>query len=502
MENGKEITVTNGDEFELQLPSKTEVVFAGDSSLQVWYGKWTPDSGKLDLSSGMCTVEVDKQMVFKVRGGEGKFSATWVITNDTPSQATEFTLAMGQEQRFSDAPNLRFYLLNVTEPSAKYTLKPDNDTVTLDIFKGKIGGYVSSEATYRQKQGETASYVLTQGYWTIVGVAYSKNIEFTAKRENWVGITKLTPANGGEVEVELGKKGTYTVNYEPVNANSTIAAYYTVYGSTSPAQDVKLKSMANGVATFEVDNTASAGTGWTYDTDESKRAYNKLIFVSEEGVTANGELIVTPTAAKVSSTLTGSTNSVSIPVQNIGADEYVAYYQNGSSWTKCGSVKCQKGGLETFVLCKGLKAGGSYTFRVYSYACGKKGAYVETKGVTAYNLKPKKIKTKCTKATFHKAKKSYEWEFNWSRGWYKVYFSDYTDFTIKVSYKKPAKAKGTYVTVNGVKQKSGKSFSASTRGRTKAGQTYTITLQCVRKSGNCLAYGPSVKAKCKLKAAK
>ena len=48
--------------------------------------------------------------------------------------------------------------------------------------------------------------------------------------------------------------------------------------------------------------------------------------------------------------------------------------------------------------------------------------------------------------------------------------------------------------------KSGKTLSLSYGGRTKAGKKANILFQVVRKSGDCIAYGPSVTVKCTLKA--
>ena len=66
----------------------------------------------------------------------------------------------------------------------------------------------------------------------------------------------------------------------------------------------------------------------------------------------------------------------------------------------------------------------------------------------------------------------------------------------------PKGAKGTYVTVNGQKLKSGKTLKVDRAGKTKAGTKSVVIFQCVRKSGKCIAYGPSVQVKCSLKAAR
>ena len=55
---------------------------------------------------------------------------------------------------------------------------------------------------------------------------------------------------------------------------------------------------------------------------------------------------------------------------------------------------------------------------------------------------------------------------------------------------------------NGQKLKSGKTLKVDRAGKTKAGTKSVVIFQCVRKSGKCIAYGPSVQVKCSLKAAR
>ncbi len=503
VENGKSYTSAANDLFELPtFASKTEVLIEAGGGQEILYGKYDTQSVlTLDPDARMTVLELDgNSWKFRIKSGSGPISFTWAESNDSAAKATPFSLKTGETKKINDAPKFRYYLLEVTDPSAKYTFTTENDVTHIEIIHGKTDTYASANVEEKVDQGKSGTFVFKKGFYTICGTAISKNVQFTVKREDWVGITKITPSNKGVITNVIGNKFKYTVNYEPKNANSEIRVESV---QSAASTRMKLISQKNGVATFEVDFPFDDDNKqWTtpYKKDENSRQYNKVRFVSEEGVTAEAEKKPGPKAPTVYGTLTGSTKAVSIPVQGQG-NKYVAYYKNGKKWKKCGETTTNDNGIY-YVKCTGLKPGKSYTFRVYAYSDGVKGGYLDVKGITAYNLKPTKVKATCTKTVFHQKKKSYEWRFDWNRGWYKTYFTDYSRSTVKVTYKAPKASKDTYVTVNGTKLKSGKTITVDLAGRTAAGTKTTIIVQSVRKSGNCIAYGPSVTVNCSLKAAK
>ena len=504
VESGKEYTANTGDKFTFTLSSKKEVAIIGDETLEIWYGVNSEASDyKLDMSMGGSVETLDgRTWYFRVKSGRGSISFTWGESNDTPARATEFSLEQGKSRSFNDKPGYRYYLLNVKDASARYTFSTDNDVVHMDIFKGKITEYKSAARDYRVDQGQTKTFTFQKGYYTIAATSISQPVQFTVKREKWVGITKIKPSNDGKIIGTVGQKFDYEVYYEPKNADAKISVKSASSGSSAR---MKLKSQRNGVAVFEVDFTNNDETKTytlPYSSKETTREFNRVIFTSDNGITAKAEKMAGPAAPTLYQTMTASTKTVSIPVQaHPNANKFVAYVKSGSGWTKAGETKENENGVY-YVKCTNLKAGKNYTFRVYAYADGVKGGYLEVKGGTAYKVKPTKAKAKCTKAVFHKKQRDYEWKFSWNNGWYKVPHTDYTALTIKVTFKKPKKAKGTYVIVNGQKLKSGKKFTVTKAGKTKAGQKYEVYLQSVRKVGQCIAFGPSVKIKCKLKAAK
>ena len=502
VESEKVYTVEVGDIFELPtFSSKTDVLIQAEGGLEILYGKYSADN-ILTLTQGMAIKEFEGgSHKFRIKSGKGTLTFTWGESNDVPSRAKGFTLEAGKSTSFNDEPKYRYYLLEVTDPSAKYTFTADNKGTDIQIQEGKVttDSWHVDDPEFKIPDGESKTYVLRQGYYTICGTSFAQNVQLTVKRENWVGITSITPSKKGVITGVIGTKFKYTVNYEPKNANSEIRVESVESASSTR---MKLLSQQNGVATFEVDfpmDDENKQYTTPYKNDENSRKYNKVRFVSEEGVTAEAEKKPGPEAPTIYGTLTGSTKAISIPVQG-RANKYVAYYKKGSKWKKCGETTTNDNGVY-YVKCSNLKAGSSYTFRVFAYSDGVKGDYVQVKGVTAYNLKPTSVKATCTKTVFHQKQKSYEWRFDWSRGWYKVHFTDYSQSFVKVTYKAPKGAKGTYVTVNGTKLKSGKTIKIDRAGRTTAGTKTTIILQSVRKSGNCIAYGPSVSIKCTLKAA-
>ena len=508
--NEQTVTLRPGVNYTFTLPLDTETLFTGTPGLKILYGMSEGSSDySLTLDSELGYAEgphTKGTYYFKIMSGDGEVTITWEEGNKDIGSATEFSLNQGESRKFDQEGPYRYYLLNVTDPSAKYTFKTDNDVVHMDIFEGKRTKYASAEAAYRIEQEKSKTLVLKKGYYTIAGISHSKPVQFTVTRENWVGITKITPSNNGEIVGAYGKKFDYIVNYWPKNANSVIGTK-TFEGTAFSNDRIKLKSQKDGVAVFEVDYTVDEDAKkyiGVYSNDATKRQYNSFYFVSEEGVTAKAEKKVAPAAPTLYGKMTGSTKVITIPIESGRSgtgNQFVAYYKNGNKWTNCGSTKRNDNGIY-YLACEKLKPGKTYTFRVYAYADGIKGDYLQVKGVTAYNIKPTKVKAKAVKAKFQKKKKDYEWRFNWSRGWYKVAFTDYTAHTVKVTYKIPKKAKGMYVTVNGKKLKSGKKLTFTLGGKTKAGTKTTILLQACRKSGNCIAYGPTVKVKCKLKAGK
>ena len=504
VESGKDYNAAAGDSFKFTLSSQTDVAIIGDSALDIWYGSSSAaDSYRLDLSAGAAVETLDgRAWYFRVKSGSGTISFTWGEKNDTPARATEFSLNQGESKSFDEEGRFRYYLLNVTDASAKYTFKTDNSATSIGIIPGKVtteSWHVDSQGDWYIPAGESKTFVLNKGFYTFCGTCFSQNVQLTVTREKWAGITKLIPSNDGKIIGTVGTKFEYVVNYEPKDADSRIS----VNSLTTARTRMKLLSQKNGVATFEVDFTNDEENKiytLPFSDKETTREYNKVVFSTEDGITATAEKMAGPEGPTLYGTMTGSTKSISIPVSaHPSANKFVAYYKNGSKWKKCGQTSTNSNGVY-YVNCTGLKAGKTYTFRVYAYADGVKGGYLQVKGVTAYNIKPTKVKAVNTKATFHKKQKDYEWKFNWTRGWYKVYFTDYTAHTIKVTYKLPKKMSGSYVTVNGKEIKSGKTLSLSYGGKTKAGKKANILFQVVRKSGDCIAYGPSVTVKCRLKA--
>ena len=506
VENGKDVTLHAGEVYTFTLPTDTETLFMGTPGLLIRYGK-SPSSFDysitLDSYAGYAYgPEYKGTYYFKIMSGDAEVSVTWEEGNKDITKATEFTLDSGRSRSFNQDGPYRYYLLNVTDPSAKYTFKTDNDVVHMDILPGKRTEYASAAAEYRIDQGKSMTLVLDKGYYTIAGISNSKPVQFTVTREKWVGITKITPSNNGQILGTVGTTFDYQVFYEPKNADAKISVKSASSGSDAR---MKLKSQSNGVAVFEVDfRNDEANKRYTlpFSNKETTRSYNRVVFSSENGVTATAEKMAGPEAPKLYGTMTGSTKSISIPVTaHPNANQFIAYVKDGSRWVKAGETKTNSNGIY-YVQCNGLKAGKTYTFRVYGYADGIQGGYLEVKGVTAYNIKPTKAKAKAVKAKFVKKKRDYEWRWDKFRGWYKVQFTDYTKHTVKVTYKLPKKASGMYVTVNGKKMKSGKKLTFTLGGKTKAGKKTTIIFQSCRKSGQCIAYGPTVKVKCKLKAGK
>ena len=503
--NGQEVGLRAGEVYTFTLPLDTETLFEGTPGLMIRYGSSQNSFDyTINLDSTLGFAEgphVKGTYYFKIMSGDGDVTVSWEEGNKAIENATAFSLKSGESKKFDQEGPYRYYLLNVTDPSVKYTFKTDNSVVHMDIFKGKVSAY-SSAYEYRVDQGKTATYILKKGSYTIAGIAHSEPVQFTVKREKWTGITKIKPSNDGKIIGTVGQKFDYEVYYEPKNADAKISVKSASSGSSAR---MKLKSQRNGVAVFEVDFTNNDETKTytlPYSSKETTREFNRVIFTSDNGITAKAEKMAGPAAPTLYKTMTASTKTVSIPVQaHPNANKFVAYVKSGSGWKKAGETKENENGVY-YVKCTNLKAGKNYTFRVYAYADGVKGGYLEVKGGTAYKVKPTKVKAKCTKAVFHKKERDYEWKFSWNNGWYKVYHTDYTAATIKITYKKPKKAKGTYVLVNGQKLKSGKKFTITKAGKTKAGQKYEVYLQSVREVGQCIAFGPSVKKKCKLKAAK
>ena len=502
--NDQTVSLQAGVVYTFTLPVDTETLFKGTPGLMIRYGKSESSFDytiNLDSTIGMAAgPHVKGTYYFKIMSGDGEVTISWDEGNNSIVNATEFSLKPGESKRINQKGPYRYYLLNVTDPSAKYTFKTDNSVVHMDLLKGKRTEYVSADREFRVDQGETKTFVLEKGYYTIAGIAHSEPVAFTVTRENWVGITKITPSNDGKIIGSVGQKFDYEVYYEPKNADSKISVKSASAGSSAR---MTLKSQANGVAVFEVDFTNNDETKTytlPYSSKETSREYNRVVFSSEDGVTATAEKMAGPKAPELYGTMTGSTKSISIPVQGQG-NKYVAFIKSGRTWKKWAETTTNSNGIY-YVNCKKLSPGKAYTFRVYAYSDGVQGGYLQVKGVTAYNLKPAKTKAVCTGTKFFKKKKSYEWRFNWTRGWYRVYFTDHSSSTIKVTYKIPKGAKGTYVTVNGQKLKSGKTLKVDRAGKTKAGTKSVVIFQCVRKSGKCIAYGPSVQVKCSLKAAR
>ena len=511
VQNGKEYTVSSGQRLHIKLSSDVDVYMIGRLSLRICtnsacdnvYMNMTLDEGEqIPLTAG--------DWYIKITSGSGPFTVAWEehYTNKTLSAADPLRVpAKGSSITVERDYGTYYFTMELTESAKLDFTKTEKDWMYLWVNKGKVAENTdNAELLELPYFKDKASLLLPKGTYTIIisnNGSHSGENGVTITRQNWTGISKLTPDNDGKIIGTVGTKFDYKVYYEPKNADSKISVKSASFGSNTR---MKLKSKSNGVAVFEVDFTNDeANKQYTlpYKNNETTRSYNRVQFTSEEGVTAIAEKMAGPEAPELYGTMTGSTKAVSIPVTaHPNANKFVAYVKTKKKgWVYTGETSTNENGIY-YVNCKKLNPGKKYTFRVYAYADGVKGGYLEVKGVTAYNLKPTKCKAVAKKAKFVKRKKDYEWRFNWTRGWYKVGFTDYTVHTVKISYKIPKKASGMYVTVNGKKLKSGKKLTFTLGGKTKAGKKTPIIFQTVRKSGKCIAYGPTVKVKCKLKKAK
>ena len=500
--------ITNGEAFypsetmiySVTLSEDTKVAFASDAA-DAGTVRHYNDPACTDLEGdyyceGLATVSCkagDNYFKFKDFGSETvkvywEDSSAAGDNNSTLETASALEIARGNTFTLNmDSKETHYYTLDLKE-SGKYTFQTDGN---VSIWEGKTEDY--DVLIYKNDDSKPHTEILPVGIYTVKIYSVTGNDTATIKRENWVGISKITcdPTITGVI----GDTVTYKVNYAPANADSQITIGETKLAARKEGMITKV-SQENGVATFKIKLSQ------LYSKDDEPEWRNWAV-KTEEGL----EEIITekagPGAATIEKKAVGYVYGGQITVSNGEANQFAIQLKVNGKWkTIMKNIKGASGSSWVDIAFydstgkKLIKPGKQYTARIVSYADGVKGATKQFKFITAYNTKPTKLKATCVSCKFVKGKGNvwnpYKWAYDYS--------PDKSIATVKFTFKKAKNSQGTMIG-DTIVTKSGKKIKYTFDGKIKKAATYKITVRSVRKKNGMVAYGPPVTLKCKIKKA-